>query len=72
MHEGFHSQKELEAPCKTNCLSELTRRDRFWSRGFAVVLVLKFLLASARFVEILTRKGARLDSPAEAGLSVFS
>jgi hypothetical protein len=54
MHECFHSRIERKRFVKPASLKELLRISDFWNRGFAVVLVLKFLLASTRFVEMPT------------------
>jgi hypothetical protein len=51
MHECFHSGIERKLSVKPACLKELLRTFDYGNRGFAVVLVLKFLLAAARFVD---------------------
>jgi hypothetical protein len=55
MHECFHSRIERKRFVKPAPLKELLRISDFWNREFAVVLVLKFLLASTRFVWMSTR-----------------
>lgn len=47
---------------KPASLKELLRISEFWNRGFAVVLVLKFLLGSARFVGWSTRRSKSIFS----------
>jgi hypothetical protein len=51
MHECFHSSIERKLSVKPACLKELLRTFDYGNREFAVVLVLKFLLAAARFVD---------------------
>ena len=51
MHECFHPGIERKLSVKPACLRELLRIFDYGNRGFAVVLVLKFLLAAARFVD---------------------
>jgi hypothetical protein len=51
MHECFHPGIERKLSVKPACLRELLRIFDYGNRGFAVVLVLKFLLAPARFAD---------------------
>jgi RAB protein geranylgeranyltransferase component A len=55
VHECFHSQFKTKPFVKPAWMKELLRHAEFSDRGFAVVLVPKFLLAPTRFVGMLTR-----------------
>ena len=59
-HEGFHSGNKWKPACNSFWFSELPRRFEFLSRGFAVVLALKFLLGPAHFVGMPRARAVKL------------
>src|SRR5271169_1890129 len=63
-HAYFHSRIKQGAFGKPAWMRELLRHHNFEVRVFRLVLVLKFLLAPARFVGRSARGRSRLDSPA--------